>query len=109
MSHSTECSGHYKTVCSAFIYFGRCSLNAPCGRLPINAAKEGLQTIESQLSFSGSSPVVQARFWDEAGSINTLLLSVETFCLPIRIKEQNMLLYYIETAVNSGSVGSKKC
>lgn len=56
-----------------------------------------------------SLPVVQSSFWDEAQSINTFFLSVETLCLPVRREGQNMLLYYMETAVNFGSMQSGKC
>lgn len=56
-----------------------------------------------------SFPVVQSSFWDEARSINTFFLCVENFCLPIRREGQNMLLYYMETAVNLGSMLSGRC
>lgn len=52
---------------------------------------------------------MQSSFWNEAWSINTFYLSVETFCLPIRREARNMLLYYMESTVNFGLMLSGKC
>lgn len=54
--------------------------------------------------------MVQSSFWDETSSeINTFSLSVETFCLPVRREEENVPLYYMETAINLGLMLSGKC
>ena len=57
-----------------------------------------------------SVPMVQSSFWDETSSeINTFSLSVETFCLPVRREEENVPLYYMETAISLGLTLSRKC